>query len=274
MNLNTIINNLKNKQEKESKNKILISDLDKTLIFSDKEKELCKDNNNICVEYKKGQPLSYMTKKSNQILYEIINKNIIFIPCTMRSLEQAQRIEFIQPNLCKYIVCFNGCELYIDNKLSRNYELYIQEFLNQKGIEELYNKYSNLYKDLRVLSFKNYYFEIKARNLEEKNNILFNLKKELDLNQYKIFVVSLKIYIMPKNIDKINALKYIQTHLLRGLYYGMGDSLIDESFVNYCDYSFVPKHSEFNPKIINGYKSNKNYIISGEDLLLKLKECL
>lgn len=255
-------------------NKVLISDLDKTLIFSDKNKEFCKDKKNICVEYKNGEPMSYMSKKAYKIFKSLIKNNVIFVPCTMRSFQQLNRIDLIKELNPKYLICYNGCELYIDGQLNKEYEEYIEKFLDTKGINRLYNDYKNKHTNLRVTSFNDYYFEIKATNKSEKNNILEEINRNLDFSKYKIFTVSFKIYIMPKNIDKLNAFKYLEENFLKGTYFGMGDSLVDENFINHCFHSFVPGNVEFKPKFKNTYCSKKTLIHGGEDILNKLNSVL
>lgn len=253
---------------------ILISDLDKTLIYSDRDREFCKNKNNICVEYKNGQPLSYMTKKAYNTFNTLIKDKVIFIPCTMRSVEQLNRIDLIREVNPKYMVCYNGCELYVDGELNKDYQNYIKNYFDKNEMKDLYNKYTNKYNELRVISFNDYYFEIKTRNKIEKEIILEELNKELNLEAYKLFSVSLKIYVMPKNIDKIHALKFLESNLLKGTYFAMGDSLVDEKFINHAYYSFVPNHVEFKPKLLNTYRSNKPSILSGEDILSKLDEII
>lgn len=271
--LETVINNLYEKQKNEKKKNILISDLDKTLIFSDREKILRQSEDNICVEYKENKPLSYMSKKAKSILYNLLkNEEFMFIPCTMRSIEQSSRIEFINKDISKYMICYNGCELYIDGILNEEYLTYMNKYLEKELIKQFVEKYTLEYPDLRVLSFKDYYLEIKATTSEEKDIIVEKLKKELDLTKFKIISVTKKIYIMPININKLIAVRYLEENYISGTLYGMGDSIVDEDFVNYCDYSYAPKHSEFRTKGINGYMSKYEKIEGGQDILIQLEK--
>lgn len=91
-----------------------ISDLDRTLIYSkraiqESDPEYCK--NLIPIEYKDGRVISYMNKNAYDKLQKLIQyEEFKFLPCTMRTLQQTQRISFIKD--VKYYFTDGGINLY------------------------------------------------------------------------------------------------------------------------------------------------------------------
>ena len=75
---------------------LYFSDLDRTLIYS--KKFLKEDLKEVPIEKYEGEYISFMTEKSINLLREINEKNI-FIPCTTRSIEQYERIDFKKYNI-------------------------------------------------------------------------------------------------------------------------------------------------------------------------------
>ena len=254
---------------------ILISDLDKTLIYSDKEKKLKGEKDYLCVEYKDNSPLSYMTRQAYDYLFEL-NKYIEFIPCTARSLEQLNRISFLKELNLKYIICFNGCEIYKDNKLDLEYDKMINKLIDKNKNISLLKLYSKKYPKLRIRSFNDYYLEIRLNDISQKDDILVNLKQNSLLIDYDIFCVSTKIYLIPKIVNKQMAIDYLKTKETFGKVYALGDSEIDKSFIHNSDYGFVPSHYTFSIDKDNIYKSPYIGILGGEDILnaaiAKMKE--
>ena len=100
-----------------------ISDLDRTLIYSkraiqESDPEYCK--NLIPIEYKDGRVISYMNKNAYDKLQKLIQyEKFKFLPCTMRTLQQTQRISFIKD--VKYYFTDGGINLYNKGNLCTSY---------------------------------------------------------------------------------------------------------------------------------------------------------
>ena len=100
-----------------------ISDLDRTLIYSkraiqESDPEYCK--NLIPIEYKDGRVISYMNKNAYDKLQKLIQyEKFKFLPCTMRTLQQTQRISFIKD--VKYYFTDGGINLYKKGNLCTSY---------------------------------------------------------------------------------------------------------------------------------------------------------
>lgn len=100
-----------------------ISDLNRTLIYSkraiqESDPEYCK--NLIPIEYKDGRVISYMNKNAYDKLQKLIQyEEFKFLPCTMRTLQQTQRISFIKD--VKYYFTDGGINLYKKGNLCTSY---------------------------------------------------------------------------------------------------------------------------------------------------------
>lgn len=91
-----------------------ISDIDRTLIYSKRaiqeaDSKYCK--NLIPIEYKDGKVISYMNKNAYNKLQKLMEyDDFKFLPCTMRTLQQVQRISFFKD--VKYFFADGGINLY------------------------------------------------------------------------------------------------------------------------------------------------------------------
>lgn len=255
------------------KNFYFISDLDKTLIFTENEKH-------ICVEYNNNKPVTYMTKKALDLLLNLTNKeNFIFIPCTLRSYELVTRINFINNKIPKYMICDNGARIYVDGKLDKEYD----EFMKLKENEEKLNTIINLIKNYNSIkkatiatndnAFVNVIFDKKEDSFVFYKELLKS-KEKIESLDFTITNQGRKTYIIPKNISKEMAVIYLKFKYLHKdrnkKIITAGDSLIDRDFVSLGKYRFIPAHAEFNLEHV--YKTKFNNILAGEEILQKIKE--
>ena len=69
------------------------------------------------------------------------------------------------------------------------------------------------------------------------------IEDNLDLNKYYIHNQFDYISILPKEVNKAKAVKYIKEKLNPVLSIGCGDSDVDVAFMRECDYAIFPKKS-------------------------------
>jgi hydroxymethylpyrimidine pyrophosphatase-like HAD family hydrolase len=104
-----------------------------------------------------------------------------------------------------------------------------------------------------VRNVNDYYIvikHIKRNDYEIANKECFALLSELIPHDFNLYQNDNNISIVPKCIDKRNAVEFlIQKHEPK-LTIGIGDSLSDWNFMDLCDYKIIPKLSKIN-KIIN-----------------------
>lgn len=239
-----------------------ISDLDKTLIFSGYQE-------GICVEKYNDRNITFMTQNGFNLLQEVL-QNVVFIPCTMRNLHQTLRIDFIFKYNPKYMICTNGCEIYINGKLDKNWEnivrkkILVEEILNlQKQVDNLRLKHL-----IENRSVSDFFLALKfnTTHLDEELKIL----RQIIPNTYNIQQDKHKIFLLNKSIDKSNAINYLkENYLIEDKIVVAGDSKADENMtkLSYVK-AFIPKHATFKNK--KAIQTKQEGILATEEILTNI----
>jgi len=217
--------------------KLFISDLDNTMIYSYK-KDIGEDK--VLVETKDGKPLSYMTRKSYDLLNSVRNQ-YLFIPSTTRSLEQYLRICLNDNLLPQYALVSNGGNLLYNNKVDKKWF--------SDSLKLIENAEEELLKAIEILSRdKHVNFEVRRvdglfvfTKSDDVNYSMENLKELLDLMVVDVLNNGSKVYVMPKALNKGMAIKRIKE--LTGIEYVVcaGDSEFDIPMLLEADVAFMPK---------------------------------
>ena len=237
-----------------------ITDLDHTIIFS--EKELNTDA--IPVEYIDGRPITYMTPQALLTLHELREKeDFLFIPCTLRDFTQTTRISFIKEQLPKFMVCENGGRIYIDGEEEIDYRNFIENSFNlhldkaRKVME---------YVPCRIKDNGTFLTCIFSNEEDAKNwatrSIPYLSGFDFDI-QYR------KFYIIPHSLDKSIAVHYLINnygikHLITS-----GDGTVDMKFTKMGNHILLPSHASFTHPY--AYITNETGVKSGEEILEKIK---
>lgn len=238
-----IYRNIISKSNWEEKMLVIATDLDNTLIYS--QKKMAKQS--CCVEWKEGRELSYMTEESYKRLQKINEKEEIhIIPVTTRSLEQYQRIEFLEKTP-KLALVANGGILLVNGKID---ETWRQETLDiiAESKKELEKAWNYLEKD------KNRSFEL--RNIddmflftksERPADTIAGLEKIMNPSLVSVIENYNKIYVMPYVLDKGLAVKRLKNYLKTGFFHknepftiiAAGDSSFDIPMLKEADYAIA-----------------------------------
>lgn len=216
--------------------KLFISDLDNTMIYSYK-KDIGMDK--ILVETKDGKSLSYMTRKSYDLLNSVRNQ-YEFIPTTTRSLEQYLRICLNDNLLPRYALVSNGGNLLYNNKVDKKW--------HSDSLKLIENAEEELFKAVDILSRdKHVNFEVRRVDglfvFTKSDDVIYsmeNLKELLDLKVVDVLNNGSKVYVMPKALNKGVAIKRIKE--LTGIEYVVcaGDSEFDIPMLLEADVAFIP----------------------------------
>lgn len=240
--------------------KLFISDLDNTMIYSYK-----KDigSSKVLVETKDGKELSYMTRKSYDLLSDV-REQYCFVPSTTRSLEQYLRIRLNDKWLPQYALVSNGGNLLYNNKIDDNWY--------KASLKLIENAERELFKSIEILSNdKHIIFEVRKvdglfvfTKTDDVNYSMQNLKEKLDLNVVDVYNNGSKVYVLPKTLNKGMAIDRIKK--LTGIEYVVcaGDSEFDIPMLLAADFAFVPQdlHSEMIMKKTDKIIVNNNNIFS------------
>lgn len=204
---------------------ILFSDLDGTLIFSAKRKQV----GDIVIERKDGAEISCVTERQAELFPRLRN----VIPVTTRSIEQYRRIEFARFGFePKYALCDNGGTLLVDGKLNTEWARWSAEIFAECK-DELSRFRELLESDPRCG------FEVRLVD----GLFLFTKSKEPPGTLKYLgngalcegFFTGEKVYVVPKKLSKGAAVKRLAERLELSEFAAAGDSLMDLPMLNAAD---------------------------------------
>lgn len=211
------------------------SDLDNTLIYSYKH-EIGIDKK--CVELYQNREVSFITEKSLELLREVKNR-MLFVPTTTRTVEQYQRINLGVGDLDYALVCNGGVLLVNGQEDSAWYEE--SRKLVWDCQSELEKARAYLEKDIERS------FEIRtimALFVFTKSNApvktAARLKEVLDLQLVDVFYNGVKVYVVPKKLDKGSAVCRLKDRLKAGQIIAAGDSEFDIPMLQAADIAIAP----------------------------------
>jgi len=212
------------------------SDLDNTLIYSYK-KDIGK--NIRCVEVYQGREISFMTETS-ALLLEKINPKLIFVPTTTRTLEQYNRINLGIGVPAFALVCNGG--VLLESGVSS--EEWYSETLNMisESKDELLKSIQLLESDINRSFEIRFIDDLFVFTKSEHPEISINyLKKLLNLEVVDVFNNGTKVYVVPKKLNKGNAISRLREKLNPEKVIAAGDSEFDISMLKMADLSYFPK---------------------------------
>lgn len=226
---------------------IYATDLDRTIIFSSKFLQNC-EKESICVEYKDGKPISYMCKESLEILEKLKKKiGLRVIPITTRSVEQYKRVTPIQD--CEYAITTNGGIILYNGEIFEPWKKRVDKVLEHyvdrfEEMLEILKQYSIYFEKEPKLVDDVFYFIKLKDNQEENEKLLEILNTVLDLTLWNFTLQGLKLYIIPKEISKENALLYLKWYLKEKFIVVSGDGKLDYGFLKVGNMIYIPENSE------------------------------
>ena len=223
---------------------IFFTDIDNTLIFSKKR----SPKNAVCVEYKDGQPLSFMTERSIE-LYKTLFKKITVVPVTTRSTEQFMRIEHIKNS--HYAIVSNGAKLFIDGIEDKEWKDYYKACVEScmPVFEKCKNTLKKFFPLCNVRMADNIFL---YSRLDDESKKAFEILSDLCKNDnVNISESHGKIYVIPSEIGKGKAVKrFIEKYKFSGKTVSAGDSLMDLDMLLSTDYS-IAVYGELSEKLKN-----------------------
>lgn len=204
---------------------VLFSDLDGTLIFSAKRKQV----GDIVIERKNGAEISCVTARQAELFPHLRN----VIPVTTRSIEQYRRIEFARFGFePKYALCDNGGMLLVDCEIDKEWsewssEIFVECEYELSCFRELLESDSRRSFEVRLVD--GLFLFTKSKEPPETLKYLGN--GEL----CECFFTGEKVYVVPKKLSKGAAVKRLAERLELSKFAAAGDSLMDLSMLNAAD---------------------------------------
>jgi hydroxymethylpyrimidine pyrophosphatase-like HAD family hydrolase len=231
------------------KNKIIyFSDLDDTL-FQTKRK--CNNGIHIATTSVKQENTSFYTKEQKEFLDHIlIDNNSLLIPITARTKDQFQRTLLYKENFTPIYANYYGGYVNYKGERCAAYDEIIRPTLNkaQKEVDHFISIIEKkIYTPLDTVNVDQYYHVINSVSNDE----LIYIKELFSTSDIKfdIYQNEKNITILPSIINKKNAVKFLCEILEPRLTIGLGDSISDIEFLNFCDFKIISKIGELNKKV-------------------------
>lgn len=211
------------------------TDLDNTILYSYKHDI---GPYKICVEHYQGRQVSYVTPKTHALLQQL-NETISIVPTTTRTVEQYNRIHLPEFSPRHALVC-NGGILLTDGKedtewYERSLKLVSVCKEALKYGERLLEQDNN--RCFEVRNIKGLFIFTKS---EKPFASVERLRANLDKEIVDIFSNGLKVYIVPKVLNKGTAVMRFQKKHPLDCVIAAGDSEFDIPMLNCADLGIAP----------------------------------
>ncbi|EDS78305.1 conserved hypothetical protein [Clostridium botulinum C str. Eklund] len=258
---------------------IFASDLDRTLIYSKKlidnmEKDI------VLVETYLGKPLSFMKKQVIEDIKHIQEKSL-FIPVTTRTIEQYNRVfvfrDYIKP---KYAVTSNGGNIFVNGKIDEEWASIIRNKLKDSiSYESIKGMFLESFKDIswikKMVLRDNLFYSVHFidRNLINIKE-LDAFKECADKNGWNVSVQNRKIYIVPKCVNKWDAISHIKKlenvkHVVTS-----GDSDLDYCMLIKSNYAICVDHGDLKDIIQDKISQKHNITITNNSGIKASKDII
>lgn len=215
---------------------IFNTDIDNTMIYSYKH-DIGQDK--VCAEVYQGREISFMTGNTVKLL-KAVSEKVLIVPTTTRTTEQYERID-LGTGTIKYALTCNGGILLIDGKESPDW--YRQSLkLISAAKTELKKSQKILEKDInRSFEVRNIRELFIFTKSSEPQKTVEMLKESTDENLVDIFCNGVKVYAVPKTLNKGAAVKRFRKFIGADKVIAAGDSEFDISMLNAADTAIAPE---------------------------------
>lgn len=262
---------------------IFASDLDRTLIYSEKFLQ-AYDGQVKVVE--SGRYTSLMTQRATELLHDI-SRQVTFVPCTTRTIEQYQRIQFFQQECVpQYTVVSNGGNLIVDGVIDQEYRKNINRELKNCCLSapDLLKEFDKFASDEWANPLRNadelfYYCIVDRAKVPTAEMVSFSawVRKQ----NWEMSIQGRKLYLIPAVINKWTAIEKIKQLTGENIVFAAGDSLLDLPMIFGADYSIYPTHGEIyetygkvnvkaSPRYPKCEATERSGMIAAEEILEKL----
>ncbi len=214
---------------------VLNIDLDNTLIYSYKH-DIGPDKIN--VERYHGREISYITGKTFELLKELESR-LLIVPTSTRTIEQYERIRLGIGEIKYALVCNGGILLENGKSNDKWYQNSLKSI--RKSVPQLHRAMQLLESEPRRKFELRFIEELFIfTKCEESENIVKELKEVLDNSLVDIFHNGEKVYVVPVDLQKGNAVARFQNYIHADKVIAAGDSEFDISMLKAADVRLAP----------------------------------
>jgi HAD superfamily hydrolase (TIGR01484 family) len=206
--------------------------------------------------------ISFMTEGQKLFTDIFLNRdNVKIIPVTARDMEQYKlTLLSNNPNITTAVTYFSAV-ITDHGEIDQEWQEHIKNSYSKlkfsvREIMEKITANADL-ENFKIHSVEDFYIVIKNRSKDKNQYIIQNeeLKNKLSAminDEYYIHYNSNNIAVLPKFLDKKNAVEYLIKKYRPLLTIGAGDSITDLNFMELCDFKIIPKNSQINEYLFAG----------------------
>lgn len=197
----------------------------------------------ICVETYQGREISFISRKTHHLLMELKERALI-VPVTTRTVEQYRRIDLQIGNISYALACNGGILLHMDRTddawYRRSFDMVQESRTELQRAAEYLSEEKNRIFELRVI--EDLFVFTKCKNPAETTARMQGL---LDLKLTDVFYNGEKVYVVPKQLNKGNALKRFRDYIRADYMLSAGDSIFDRPMLHEADLAAAPAGCAF-----------------------------
>jgi hydroxymethylpyrimidine pyrophosphatase-like HAD family hydrolase len=178
------------------------------------------------------------------------------IPVTARDRNQYRRTFISRDSRVQLASLYFGAEILFQDQVDINWKNHIESrlLLLSTPVGEFQEFIKSIIKNdnLETKNIGGYYIVVKHKSKEDYQNALQDCYLMLTSclpSDYRLFFNDNNISIVPKCLDKKNAVQYIIQKNNPILTIGVGDSNSDWDFMDTCHYKIIPQKSQINQTI-------------------------
>lgn len=225
---------------------IFHADLDNTLIYSYRH-DIGDDKS--CVEIYDGREISFCTNRTLDLLGRVSEKALV-VPTTTRTVEQYNRID-LHMGCFPYVLACNGGVLLRDGQEDEGWYRKSLSFVSSCRHEmdqamELLEHDEDRTMEVRYV--RELFLFTKS---SDPGHSARALSEKLDLSAVDIFCNGVKVYVVPKELNKGAAARRLREKVKAETVIAAGDSVFDIPMLEYAEYAIAPAglvHKPQNPR--------------------------
>ena len=235
---------------------IFNTDIDNTMIYSYRH-DIGK--NKVCAEVYRDREISFMTSKTARLL-KAVSEKILIIPTTTRTTEQYERVN-LGTGRVKYALTCNGGILLIDGKEDSHWYKQSLKLTGDSQIELKKSQYlleRDINRSFEIRNIRDLFIFTKSSEPQKTVEVL---KKSTDEKLLDIFCNGIKVYALPKALNKGTAVSRFKKLIGADRVIAAGDSEFDISMLNAADISIAPEKLRKFPEL-----TDKSILISDDKI--------
>lgn len=226
---------------------LVATDLDRTLIYSRKARELGADHGPaVCVEVYDGAQASFMTAAAAQS-FAALSQRAVVVPVTTRVIEQYRRVRLPGPP-ARFAIVANGGTLLVDGVADRDWQREVRRRLAMSvPLDEVWTHVGTVCRPEFTDKLRNaagMFCYAVVRPAALPSGFVAELSEWAAARGWRTSLQGRKLYWVPEQLRKSAAVREVADRVGASLVLAAGDSLLDIDLLLAADRGIHPRHGE------------------------------